>query len=48
MQNNYYSHSIYNERLKKGVKKMILDVEMPIYDIRVHEQMDLGEVFLKA
>lgn len=27
---------------------MILDVEMPIYNIRVHEQMDLGEVFLKA
>lgn len=27
---------------------MILDVEMPIYDIRVHEQMDLGEVFLKV
>lgn len=27
---------------------MILDIEMPIYDIRVHEQMDLGEVFLKA
>lgn len=27
---------------------MILDVEMPSYNLRVNEQMDLGEVFLKA
>ena len=29
-------------------KKMILDVEMPSYNLRVNEQIDLGEVFLKA
>ena len=27
---------------------MILDFEMPSYNLRVNEQMDLGEVFLKA
>ena len=27
---------------------MILDVEMPSYNLRVNEQMDLVEVFLKA
>lgn len=27
---------------------MILDVEMPIYNIKIHEQMDLGEIFLKV
>ena len=27
---------------------MILDVEMPSYNLRVNEQMGLGEVFLKA
>ena len=27
---------------------MILDVEMPSYNLRVNEQMDLGEIFLKA
>ena len=38
------------EYYKKNIrsKKMILDVEMPSYNLRVNEQMDLGEVFLKA
>ena len=27
---------------------MILDIEMPSYNLRVNEQMDLSEVFLKT
>ena len=27
---------------------MILDVEIPSYNLRVNEQMDLGEVFFKG
>ena len=33
---------------KKKSKAMILDVKMASYNLRVDEQMDLGEVFLKA
>ena len=27
---------------------MILDIEMPSYNLKINGQMDLGEVFLKA